>query len=242
MGWIGYEQIDYPFQLFSFSHTNMILITIALLLAMFFFRKKIQSRFKEQIRYMLFFLLVWGELAFHGWYLYHKQWDMLYHLPLQLCSISLYLCMIMLWTRNYRLFEVTFFVSMTGAVAAIITPELFFGFPHIRFFQFFIAHIAIVLSCFYMVWIEEFKATFHSVIKAFLFLNFIAAVVFSLNMLLGTNYMFLANKPSNTSIMDLLGPYPWYLLSLELVAFFLFSLLYLLLFKSFNQDKVKKRH
>lgn len=66
-----------------------------------------------------------------------------------------------------------------------------------------------------------------SVWRAFIALNGIALVVYFINSITGGNYMFLSRKPLNPSLIDLLGPYPWYLLSLEVAALGIFSLLYL---------------
>jgi uncharacterized membrane protein YwaF len=38
--------------------------------------------------------------------------------------------------------------------------------------------------------------------------------------------MFIAHKPETASLMDMLGPWPWYILSLELVGLAVSLLLY----------------
>ena len=53
-------------------------------------------------------------------------------------------------------------------------------------------------------------------------LNVLAAVVFTVNLVTGGNYMFLRIKPTTGSLLDYLGPYPWYILSLEGVSFYRF--------------------
>ncbi|MGP4039219.1 YwaF family protein [Gracilibacillus sp. D59] len=236
-GLFSFNRAEYPFQLFSLSHICVVLLTLGLLACMYIFRESITRKYKRFFKYTLVAFLVIGEASFHFWYLLHDRWDVMINLPFQLCSISLYLCTIMLLTRNYKVFEVSFFVSMIGAFVALVTPELFFGFPHMRFFQFFIAHIAIILSCFYMVWIEEYTPTLGSVIRAFIVLNIMAGCVFIVNKIIGSNYMFLAEKPSNASPIDFLGPYPWYILSLEVIALILFMLLYLA-FKIQKRNKI----
>jgi len=44
----------------------------------------------------------------------------------------------------------------------------------------------------------------------------LAAFLFSylVNQALGSNYMFTSGKTGSASMLDLLGPYPWYLLSM----------------------------
>lgn len=123
---------------------------------------------------------------------------------------------------------------------ALLTPELFYDFPHFRYFHFFIAHISIVLASAYLVFVVKYQPTFQSVWKAMLALNLIAIFVFLINVATGGNYMFLARKPSNPSLIDYLGDYPWYLLSLELVAFILFFILYSV-FPIYNYIKQRTR-
>lgn len=47
------------------------------------------------------------------------------------------------------------------------------------------------------------------------------------NALLGSNYMFIARKPDDPSLIDVLGPWPWYILSLEAVGLAICFILYL---------------
>ncbi|WP_456271375.1 YwaF family protein [Bacillus sp. AK031] len=224
---LNFDYENYPFDLFSNSHLLAISMMFLLVLGLFWFREEIIASWKKPLRFLLIGLLVFGEISFQYWYFVNDKWDISINLPFQLCSLSLYLCTIMLLTRSFRIFEISFFVSMTGAFVAMITPELFFGFPHFRYFQFFIAHTAIVLSCLYMVWIEGFRVTYASVFKSLAALNIIAFFVFLIDIAIDANYMFLAHKPINASPIDFLGPYPGYIFSLEAVALLLFSLLYL---------------
>ncbi|MEL3973477.1 TIGR02206 family membrane protein [Rossellomorea oryzaecorticis] len=224
---LNFRYEDYPFELFSLSHFTAIILLLVLIYLLFMYRNRLKNKGKNAARWVLISLMVAGELFFHLWYGINDLWSLTINLPFQLCSISLYLCILMLLTRNRFLFEIAFFTSMTGAFVAMLTPELFFGFPHLRYFQFFIVHAVIVLSCLYMIWVEGLTVTFSSLLKSFLVLNVIAAAVYGINLLLGANYMFLIHKPFNPSPIDYLGEYPWYLLSLEVISFTLFYLIYL---------------
>ncbi|WP_449537198.1 YwaF family protein [Ferdinandcohnia sp. Marseille-Q9671] len=215
-----------PFQWLSFSHIIMVVILLFFAVLLFLFRTKLAKR-KLIIRYLLVTSLIGSELSLYVWYAYNGVWNPVDSLPFQLCSLSLFLSIIMLITRKFLLFEITYFLGIGGAIQAMLTPELAYDFPHYRYFHFFLAHIAIILASFYMLWYENCRPTAKSVWKAFAALNVLALFVFFINKATGGNYMFLARKPTNPSLIDLMGPYPWYILSLELVALVLFFILYL---------------
>ncbi|GAE36928.1 YwaF family protein [Halalkalibacter akibai] len=208
----------------SIDHLLVLFIFIVFVFSLYLFRSSI----KDPIRWLLIGLLAGSEISLIVWSLAVGQWDIRFNLPLQLCTISLYFCLVMLITRNYFIFEVVYFFGLAGALQAMLTPDLFYTFPHFRFFHFFIAHIAIILAILlYMVWVEEFSVSMKSVFKSMIVLNILAMIAFIANLMTGANYMFLARKPANPSILDYLGPYPWYILSLELLALIMFILLYL---------------
>ncbi|WP_234998447.1 YwaF family protein [Salirhabdus sp. Marseille-P4669] len=216
------------FMLFSISHLVILFILTILFLFFIFFRKHLQrDKRKNVIRILLILILLVSEISLNFWYIQTGNWEITETLPLQLCTITLWLSVIMLIFRSQQLFEVLYFIGIGGAIQAIATPELFYDFPHFRYFQFFIAHIAIIFSSLYMVLLERKSVTIHSVWKSMLVLNVIAFIVFWINKALGANYMFLAHKPEQASILDFLPAYPWYILVLEFVALFVFFLLYL---------------
>jgi hypothetical integral membrane protein (TIGR02206 family) len=56
--------------------------------------------------------------------------------------------------------------------------------------------------------------------------NVYMALVAPINIALGTNYMYLFEKPKEATLMDFLGPWPWYILGLEAVGTALFFIMY----------------
>ncbi|MNW54785.1 Integral membrane protein [compost metagenome] len=128
------------------------------------------------------------------------------------------------------LYHFLFFAGMCGALQAVLTPNLFYGYPHFRFLEFYIAHLAIILAPLYMTWVEEYRPSWRSIGWTMLFLNVLAVAVGALNVILGSNYMFLRHKPDTPSLLDLLGPYPYYLLVEEGIALVMFAAVYAIFF------------
>ncbi|WP_330218852.1 YwaF family protein [Brevibacillus choshinensis] len=217
-----------PFRMFSISHVCSLLLCALILTLLYVYRHRLQPPYVDTVsRFLLAGVLATSEIAYHLWHIGTNTWSLREALPLQLCSITLLLSIIMLVTSSYRLFELTFFAGLAGAGIALLTPELFYPFPHFRFFHFFVAHEGIVLACLYMTWVKGYRPTISSVWKAMAALNVLLVIALLVNRWTGGNYLFVSHKPEQPSLMDYLGPYPWYILSLEVVALLLFTLLYL---------------
>ncbi|CAG9608793.1 YwaF family protein [Pseudoneobacillus rhizosphaerae] len=225
-GFFGHDYSKYPFAFFSFEHLIVLVLFFFLTFALYRFRNHI-FKYDLWIRSVFFITLLSLELFYHLWLYQGGNWDITYTLPFQLCSISLILSLILLITNSKFLANVLYFIGGVGAFAALLTPELFLGFPHFRFFQFFITHMVIIWTALYYVWVKGFYPKSKGVWLAFLFLNLSAFSAFCVNHLTGGNYMFLAQQPENASLIDYLGPYPYYIFSLEGLALGLFWLLWL---------------
>lgn len=214
--------------LFSPSHLAVLLIISGLVVLLYFFRANLRKPAANLItRCTLAGILILSEVCFQLWHVWTDSWSPVYTLPLQLCSVTLILSSVMLFTKSYRLYEITFFAGIGGAGLALLTPELFYPFPHFRFFHFFVAHAGIILACLHMTWIEAYRPTLRSVWKTMGLLHVLLLIALPVNHWTGGNYLFVSRKPDNPGIIDFLGPYPWYILSLEVVALVLFLLLYL---------------
>jgi hypothetical integral membrane protein (TIGR02206 family) len=166
--------------------------------------------------------IVWyGYLAFRGWLEFPGS------LPLELCDATLFVTVVALTTLNPLSFDLAWYGALAGTMMALLTPDLWEPFPSFSTIQFFIAHGMVVVAVLYLVWSGRARPRPGSVWRAMLGVNVFAAFVGGFNFLFGTNYMYLRAKPQNPSLLDFLGPWPWYIAAGELLALALFSLLYL---------------
>jgi len=217
-----------PFHLFDLPH----LITLALVLlgvgGLIVFRKRFSERAHRAWRYGLAAVVVANEVVGHLWYWSAGVWSVDFMLPLHMCSLFVWVTALMLVTRSYRLYEFTYFLGIGGAAQALITPDLdIYGFPHFRFFQAFFMHAPIVLGPVLMTAVEGYRPTGKSLLRVAVGANLYVAAVFVINKLLGSNYLFIAQKPVTPSLIDYLAPWPWYILELELIGVAICLLLYL---------------
>jgi hypothetical integral membrane protein (TIGR02206 family) len=165
---------------------------------------------------------IWyGYLAARGWLQFPGS------LPLELCDATLVLTIIALLTLSPLGFDLAYYGALAGTTMALLTPDLWEPFPSFSTVQFFIAHGLVVVGVLFLVWTKQARPRSGSVWRAMLGVNVFAALVGGFNVIFGTNYMYLRAKPENPSLLDYLGPWPWYLLSAEVVALLLFTLLWL---------------
>jgi len=148
-------------------------------------------------------------------------------LPLHLCGMLAFVCAWMLWRQSYATFEVAYCWTLAGATQAMLTPDLPVAFPHLGYLTFFANHALLVVAVAWAIGVWGFRPRPRSILVSWLSVNLYAALVAPINLLLDTNYLYLRRKPAGASLLDHFGPWPWYLVTLEVVALVLFALVYL---------------
>ncbi|OMP66038.1 YwaF family protein [Domibacillus epiphyticus] len=240
MNWFGESYERYDFSMFSASHISVLAFVIFLICFLYKYKERVQltGLRKVEVGTAVFLLLI--EAVYHIWMIVNGNWYTSHAIPLELCSISLFLGVFLLFTEKKIVYEILLFTGLLGASQALITPELKYDFPHFRFFHFFIVHIFVFSIPLYFTWVKGFRPTMYSIVKLMIFLNVLMPFVMIVNKLTGGNYMYLSRKPESASLLDLLGPYPWYIASLELLAFSLSIVIWLLLRKREAAEPVEK--
>lgn len=218
-----------PFELFGAAHIVVMVLTVALPAAMSIFVRRANSE-KATHGVCVAFAAVLAVNQLGYWsYRFATEGAAVFmreHLPLHLCSIAVVLSVVLLLTRTRLSYELTFFWGLAGTSNAIVTPELTEGFPNYHFFQYFISHTGIVATALFATFGLGMRPDFRSLMRAFLYLNALAAVLALVNLALDSNYLYLCEPPVTASPLLFL-PWPWYLIWLEVLALGFFGLLYL---------------
>lgn len=134
-------------------------------------------------------------------------------LPLQISDLAPYAGAVALVTRRHWAAALTYYWGITLSTQALLTPVLNApDFPGVEFTAFFAIHVLVVWAAVFLTWGLGWRPTWSSYRFALAATVCWAAVVFVINLRTGSNYGFLNRKPSTGSVLDLLGPWPWYLL------------------------------
>jgi hypothetical integral membrane protein (TIGR02206 family) len=132
-------------------------------------------------------------------------------LPLQLCDVTTLLAAAALWFRRPLLVELTYFWGLAGSFQGLLTPDLPQHFPTYPYFQYYIAHGGIVAAALLLVVGLRLHPRPFAVAWVGLLAIAYAGVLGLVDASSGANYMYLAGKPPAPTLLDLMGPWPWYL-------------------------------
>lgn len=180
-----------------------------------------------------------------GWILLRivtGQFNYLTDLPLDLCNLAALLMPILAYTKNKTIFNIFYFLVMAGTTQAIITPNLYDAFPHYTFLKYFYVHCGLVVIIFYKILVFKMRPTWRGMLTAFGTIQVYLLALMLINFLVGSNYAYVNHKPDTPSLLDYMGPYPWYLLVGEGVAVVFFLLYYVpFAIKDFRRAKREKQ-
>jgi len=216
-----------PFELFGVSHWASILLFLFLVFWLPWFAKNhLKQSSQHQVGIFLGILVginypLWVILEWIG-----GSFDVSLHLPVHLCRLANLLLPLVMIKRNFPIFEILYFWGLSGVFQGMITPDIAQDFPHFHYFRFFVGHNLMVVALIYAVVVYEMKPTLASLKKAFIALNAFLLLAFVTNLSLDSNYFWIMGKPPTASLLDYLGPWPWYILSAEFVALAHFGFAY----------------
>jgi hypothetical integral membrane protein (TIGR02206 family) len=148
------------------------------------------------------------------------------HLPFQLCDWVIFACIAALLARHQLAYELAYFWGLGGTLQALLTPDLVADFPHPHFITFQILHAGVVVAVLYLTLGLGMRPRWRSIPRVWLWLQAYVVVTALLDWLLDSNYGYLRGKPGQASLYDYLGPWPYYLLSLEALSLLLFLACY----------------
>jgi hypothetical integral membrane protein (TIGR02206 family) len=146
------------------------------------------------------------------------DWRLRTSLPLALCDVALVVAAAACWSRRPALVELTYFWGLAGTLQAVVTPDLSSTFPHLEFFEYVVGHLGIVVAALFLVVGMRITPRPHAVWRVLAITAGYTLLVGLFDAATGSDYMFLAQRPRHWSLLSVLGPWPWYVVSAAAVA------------------------
>ena len=217
------------FERFGLAHLLVIVLTVALPFVMAAFVRKSRWPRSERIIGRLIAVLLGVNYLGYALYLRTTQnltWQN--QLPFQLCDWAMIAIIVALLTGRERWLEVSYFWGIGGTAQAIVTPDLQFPFPDIRFLSFFIGHSGIVIGIVFLMVMRGYRPHFRSIWRTFAWSEVYFVVTLVVDLITGVNYGYLLHKPQTASLLSFCSDnWPVYLLQMHLLALAFFCALYL---------------
>lgn len=222
----GFFSVDIPFESFSPTHLVTLAVFIILLTALIVAGKKFNDHQNLILGralsvFMSVSVSIWAVL-----HLIYDRFNIAVDLPLSLCNLFAFLAPLLFWNPNHRRFEVIYFMVMCGTFQAILTPDLYVGFPGYGFFKYWIVHLGLVMVVIHYLLVFKLYPRPKAMFTTFVWLNIYLLSLIPVNLWLDANYFYMMEKPGNPSILDYFGPWPFYIFVSEALAFVFFAVAY----------------
>ncbi|WP_199701399.1 YwaF family protein [Jiangella rhizosphaerae] len=138
------------------------------------------------------------------------RFDVGLSLPIQLCDLAWLAAIHALLTRRRWSAALTYYWGLTLSIQPILTPDLDAEFPDPAFVLYWSMHGGTVVAALFLTWGLGIRPGWDSYRVAVAATAAWAVTVYAFNVAAGTNYGFLNAKPDSASLLDLFGPWPWY--------------------------------
>ena len=174
---------------------------------------------------VLAIVILANEAAWWVWLAGHGTWSASYALPFQLCDVAAVVSAAALWFRQPLLVELTYFWGLAGTANGLITPDITDHFPSFLFMQYFIGHGTIVAAALLLVIGLRITPRRGAVMRVFGLTFGLLVFDAGVNFVTGGDYLYLRHTPAAHSLLDLLGPWPWYIAGAAALALVFFVIL-----------------
>ena len=174
--------------------------------------RRAPGRWIDAVAAIIALVLVIAELSWQPYVIANHAWSVGASLPIQLCDVGGFVAAVALLWRQLLLVEVAYFWGLGGTLQALLTPDL--GdkhFPSFPYLQFYVTHDLVILAALFLVIGLALYPRPGAVRRIFVVTLAFAVLVGLFDLLTGGNYMYLRQVPASGSLLNLMGPWPWYI-------------------------------
>lgn len=225
---------------FGASHLAVMVLTVVVPAGLAAVARRHRSdRFARAVSFgfaglLIVMWIVWyGLIAARGWISAQTI------LPMNLCDWATIATLATLLRPNQRSYELAYFWALSGTLQALITPEMYYDFPDLRFVIFFAFHGGAIAAILFLTLGRGMRPYPDSLPRVIAWSLLYLVSALAVNRLFGTNFGYLSAKPTTPSLLDLMGPWPIYVVALVGLGILYVLVLYAPFFVA---DRLRQRH
>jgi hypothetical integral membrane protein (TIGR02206 family) len=166
-----------------------------------------------------------NESFYYVWIGLRGQFDVSWALPVQLCDVASVATALALWFRRQLLVELTYFWGIAGTANGLLTPDISDHWPSYPYIQYFIQHGGIPCAALFLVIGLRIAPSAWAVARVYALTFVLLLADAFINLLTDGDYMYLRRPPGVSNLLDLMGPWPWYIVGGAVLALALFLIL-----------------
>jgi len=150
-------------------------------------------------------------------------------LPFQLCGISMFFAILLLFTNNKTIHAFVLYTGVAGGLISLFTPIIGYNSEYYRYYQFYFAHILLILTPLYFLLVKDYYPSKRSTVQALMVMQGLILFMGVFNYMYGTDYMFVFVDPTKLAKFPSIanfGGIPYYLIPGHLAVYVAFYLMY----------------
>lgn len=226
----------------SYGTEHIIVLVFFLVFGIIYIGYARRQTDKRQRNMALIFalLLLLSQLSKIFFKSYLGVFDVAEHLPLHLCNMMPFVVPFVMYKKNHRMWSILYFWIMAGTLQAMFTPTLVESLPHFEAFRYWLVHAGLPILMLFGAIVYGFRLKFKDILWSLFYLNLVAAIIYPINLWTEGNYLYIMEKPPGPTMFDIMGPWPWYILTCEFIFFALSVILYVPFFFINRAESAKK--
>jgi hypothetical integral membrane protein (TIGR02206 family) len=195
------------------AHLSMLALLVIAALALTLWARRADGAQVDRILRGAGWVLLVNSVLWTAWGFMPWAWNIDESLPLHYSDALRFIIPIALITRAPWAIVVSWFWGLTLNMQSVLTPDVnYFVWIPLEFIEYWIAHLSGVLAPVVLTWGLRLHPTWRGYGVAYAATVGWALIAITGNALTGANYGYLNRAPNGPSILDLLGPWPQYLL------------------------------
>lgn len=215
-------------KLFSPAHLLPIIFFISLGFMSVFIANKFLNEKSQRLLGTAFGLIAFLGVFMRMFLIWQSgEFDYKEELPLHLCRVLALAAPFVMYSKNRNLLGVFYFMILAGTLNANITPDIDGDFPSQQYFTYWMIHSSLLVIPIYSIGVYNLRIIWEDVKRTFIYINGYFIVISLFNYFAGSNYFYVCAKPVSKSLLDLFGPWPYYVMVTYFIGLFLLGIFYI---------------